>query len=81
MHKSERASENEKENRAKALEYALAVNRLLDSRFFPVALQAVETHDEELFEQVCEKADIPANMIQCLKDVVFVNPLSVSPAW
>jgi len=73
--------EGEQESRAQALEYAIVVSRLLDSRFFPVAIQAVETRNEELFEEVCEKADIPKDMRKCLKKVIFVSPMSTEPTW
>ena len=67
--------------RALALEYALVVNRLLDSKVFPTALKAVETKDEKLFEEACEAAGIPKDMMGCLMKVAFKTPMAVEPAW
>ena len=61
------------QKRLEALDVAVAINLLLDKRYFPKVLFSAENNKPELFEKVCDEADIQKDMARYIEGLIFKN--------
>ena len=70
-----------KRQRELALEYSVVVSSLLNDKYFPKVLEAVQTKDEKLLDEIFERLEISEEMRKNLKRVAFSQPMAAAPTW
>lgn len=82
---SDTMSDEEKylKKRQNYLECALVMDRLLDSRYFPDVVAALDKSDKKSFKKICNKQKIPLGMQDPLWTTMLDtnNRMSNDPGW
>lgn len=81
----EKKADNEEmmKKRLDYLEMASVVNTLLEKRYFPRVMQALDKNKQADFEKICDDADIPASVRNMLWETLrkVWNATKVEAPW
>ncbi|MCW4029105.1 MAG: hypothetical protein NWE92_05605 [Candidatus Bathyarchaeota archaeon] len=82
---SDKVSDEEKYNKKRQnyLECALVMDRLLDARFFPDVVAALDKNDKKSFKKICNKQKVPLGMQDSLWTTMLDTNTRMSddPGW